>query len=149
MVMYPLFTSGRLQAMTRQASALRGAREATLDMERQEVALMVRLAYREVQARESLVGVGRVRLQENEERLRVDRERLAQQRIPAYYVRRDEAEVAAARQEVTNAQRDALISLSQLKTVMGISLASRLDLTEKLDYVPSRDLLRRLSLIHI
>ncbi len=145
MVMYPLFTSGRLQAMTRQAAALRGASQATLEVQRREVTLMVRVAYREIQAREALVGVGQTRLQENEERLRIDREKLTLERIPAYYVRRDEAEVASAQQEITNARRDAGMALSQLKTVMGISLASRLALTEKLDDTPSADLLRKLT----
>lgn len=145
MTMYPLFTSGRLQAMIRQATSLRGASAATLDAQRQEVALMTRVAYREVLAKRSLVEVARVRLQDNEERLRLDRERLAQERIPAFYVRRGEAEVASAKQEVSNAQRDALIALSQLKTFMGISLASHLDLSEKLEYEPIEGLIKRLT----
>lgn len=144
MVMYPLFTSGRLQSMTRQSAALRGASEAGLETQRQDVSLMVRVAYRQIQARDSLALVARARLRDSEERLRVDRERLNQQRIPAYYVRRGEAEVASAQQEVTNAERDVLTSIAQLKTVMGVSLSSRLDLTERLEYAPSADLISRL-----
>lgn len=145
MLMYPLFTSGRLRALIRQAAALRDASAAGLQTQRQEVALLTRIAYREVLAHRALVEVARTRLRENEERLRVDRARLAQEQIPAYYVQRGVAEVASAQQEVTNAERDVDISLAQLKTVMGVSLASRLELTEPLTYRPSADLIRQLT----
>ena len=144
MVMYPLFTSGRLQAMVRQAAAQRDASKADLESQRQEVALMVRMAYREAQARRSLGEVARTRLQENEERLRLDREEVAAGRVPSFYVQRDEAEVAASRQELTDAERDVELSLLQLRTVMGIHPASRLDLPLTLPYEPSADLLARL-----
>ncbi len=145
MLMYPLFTSGRLQALIRQVSALRDASAAGLQSQRQEVALLTRIAYREVLARRALVEVARTRLRDNAERLRIDRARLAQEQIPAYYVQRDIAEVAAAQQEVTNAERDVEISLAQLKTVMGVSLASGLELTEPLTYRPSRELIAQLA----
>lgn len=145
MLMYPLSTGGRLGARVREASSLRGAAAEDLEAQRQEVALLVRIAYREVQARQALVEVARARLREDEERLRLDRARLEQERVPAYFVKRDEAEVAVARQELTNAQRDALLSLSQLKTLMGVDLASRLELSEPLEYLPAADLIARLA----
>jgi outer membrane protein TolC len=145
MLMFPLITSGRLQAMVRQAAALREASEAELEARRQEVALMTRTAYREVLARRALVAVWQARLREDEERLRVDRARLQQQQIPSFYVLRDEAELAATRQELTNAQRDQELSLLQLRTVMGISPVSRIEVVGSLDAEPSSELLQRLT----
>jgi outer membrane protein TolC len=145
MAMVPLFTSGRLQAMVRQAAAQRDASKADLESQRQEVALMVRMAYREALARRSLVEVWRARLQEDEERLRLDREKVAAGRIPAFYVQRDEAEVAATRQDLTNAGRDVELSLLQLRTVMGVSPASRIEIPGSLEYQSSADFLSRLA----
>lgn len=144
MLMYPLYTGGRLNAMIRQAAALRNASQAELEARRQEVALMTRLAYREVLARQALVSVWQARLREDQERLRIDREQLQVGAIALVSVRRDEAEVAATQQELTNAQRDVEISLMQLKTVMGVHPTSRIELIERLEYRPSIELLKSL-----
>lgn len=145
MLMVPLYTGGRLRAMVRQATALRDASQAELEAQRQEVVLMTRAAYREVLARRAMVDVWQTRLREDQERLRVDRARLEQQQVPAFYVLRDEAELAATQQELTNAQRDVEITLVQLKTIMGISPASRIEVVGPLDFQPSADLIRRLT----
>jgi outer membrane protein TolC len=145
MAMYPLYTSGRLKALVRQAAALRDATRADLETQRQEVALMTRAAYREVLARRALIEVWRTRLREDEERLRVDRLKLREGQIPILNVLRDEAEVAATRQELTNAERDLDLSLLQLQTVMGVSPASRIEVPGTLEYQPSADLIARLS----
>ncbi|HEY3413144.1 MAG TPA: TolC family protein [Armatimonadota bacterium] len=131
-LMLPLFTGGRLEAMIRQAEALRRASDADLAAQRQTVALMARTAFHDVQARRSLVDVAKARLTENEARLKNDQARFQVQQIPEYYLRRDEAEVAAAQQEVTNAKRDADLSVVQLKTIMGISPASQIDVSGSL-----------------
>lgn len=145
MVMYPLFTSGRLKAMTRQAAALRSASEAELEAQRQEVALMTRVAYREVLARRAVVDIWVARLREDEEQLRIDRARADEGKIPSFYVLRDEAEAAQTRQEITNARRDVELSLLQLKTVMGIHLGSRVEIQERLAYEPSTSWLQQLG----
>jgi outer membrane protein TolC len=147
MVMFPLYTGGRLSAMIRQAAAMRNASQADLAAQRQEVALMTRVAYRETLARKAFVIVMQARLNANQERLRVDRNRLQQGAVPALAVQRDETEVAAAQQEVTNALRDADIALVNLKTVMGVHPASRLDLADANDYQPSADFLRELGIV--
>jgi outer membrane protein TolC len=144
-LMLPLVTSGRLEGMVRQAAALRHASEADLATQRQEVTLMTRTAYHDVQARRAMVGVAQARLKENEERLKNDAARLKQQSIPEYYLRRDEAEVASARQDVTNAQRDVDISLVGLKTVIGVSPASQLDVTGDLDSPNTAEFLAALT----
>jgi len=133
MLMAPLYTGGRLEAMVRQARAMRSASEFQLAGQRQDVALMTRTMYNEVLARRAMVEVARTRLRENEERLRLDRARLAQEAIPAYYVQRTEAETAAARQELTNAQRDVDVALVQLRTVMGVDPSSRIEVAGALE----------------
>lgn len=145
MLMYPLYTSGRLKAMVRQAGALRDASRADLEAQRQEVVLMTRAAYREVQARRALVEAWRAKLSEDRERLRVDRARLQEGQIANVYVLRDEAEVAATQQELTNAERDVELSLLQFKTVLGISPASRIEIPGTLEFVSSADLIRQLG----
>ncbi|HZT42459.1 MAG TPA: TolC family protein [Chthonomonadaceae bacterium] len=145
MLMFPLYTGGRLEAAIRQAAAMRNASQADLAAQRQEVALMTRAAYREVLARQALVGVAQARLKENQERLRVDQEKFSQGAVPLVTVRRDEAETAAAQQEVINAQRDVDLALVELKTVMGVHPASRLDLTDTNAYQPSADFLKALT----
>ena len=131
-LMVPVYTGGRIQAMVRQAQSLEAASEAELATMRQEVALMVRLAYREVQARRDRVRVYQALLEQNQERLRVDQAALEVGKIPRYYVLRDTAEVASTEQMLTVAQKDVEVSLLQLKSLMGIHLASKLALTEPL-----------------
>lgn len=145
MAMFPLATGGRLAAMIRQAAARRNASEADLAARRQEIALMARMAYREVIARRALIDVARVRVEENEERLRLDRARLEQERVPPITVQRDEAEVAAARQEQTAVERDAGLALLTLRTVMGVHPDSRLDVSGPPAPEPLADILARLT----
>lgn len=144
MLMYPLYTSGRLRSMVRQAAALRDASRAEVETQRQEVALMTRAAYREVQARRSLVEVWQARLNEDRERLRVDRARLEEGQLANVYVLRDEAELAATQQELTNAERDVDLALLQVKTVLGISPASQVEIPGTLEFMPSATLLQDL-----
>lgn len=145
MVMFPLFTSGRLRAMVRSAAAQRDVSRAEMEVQRQEVALMTRMAYREVQARRSVVGVWLAKLDEDQERLRLDRDQVREGRLPAFMVQRGEAEVAMSQQEVTNAQRDGALSLLQLRSVMGVHPASKIEVPGALSYEPSDALLSRLA----
>ncbi len=146
MVMYPLYTGGRLQAMVRQAAAMQDASEAQREMQRQEVALLTRTAYREVLARRALVEVAQARLNEDEERLRIDRVRLAQEQIPAYYVQRDEAEAAQARQEADQCPpgRGAWRSC-RCGRLCGVAPTSRVDVTGQQTYESSADVMARLA----
>lgn len=140
MVMYPLFTGGRLSATVAGAGALRDASSADLEAQRQDVALMTRNAANEALARKSLVEVAEARLNRDKERLRQDKERLQQEQIPAYYIQRDEAEVAASAQEVTNAKRDVELALIQLKAIMGIDPLSEIEVQGDLRFVPREEI---------
>ena len=145
MLMAPLLTGGRLKALVRQAQAGREASQAELEGQRQEIALLTRTAYREVQARRALVEVQQARLRENEEQLRLDRIRAQEGKIPPFFVLRQEAEVAATQQELTNAARDVGLSLLQLRTVMGVHPTSAFTIPGALEYQPSADFLARLT----
>lgn len=144
-LMAPLYTGGRLNALVRQAQVLKNASAEELEVQRQEVALLARTAYREVQARQSLVEVQKARLRENQEQLRLDRVRAEEGKIPPFFVLRQEAEVAATQQELTNAERDVALSLLQLKTVLGLHPDSIVSIAAVLEYQPSAEFLLHLS----
>jgi outer membrane protein len=145
MLMLPLYTGGRVRAVVRQAAAARDTASADLEGLRQEVALMTRSAYREVLARRATVVVAQAVITDTEERLRIDRERAQAGAIPPFYVQRDEAELANAQQQLTNARRDADLSLLQLKTVMGVHPDSRPEVAGPLGFEPAATLLDRLA----
>src|SRR5262249_18296792 len=103
MFMLPLYTGGRLRALLRQAVAAHGRAGADWEGVRREVALMTRTAYRDALARRALIDAARAVVTANDEQLRVDQNRFQAGAIPEFYLRRDEAEVANARQQMTNA----------------------------------------------
>ncbi len=145
MLMAPLLTGGRLKTLVRQAQARREASQAEMEGQRQEIALLARTAFREVQARRALVEVQQARLRENEEQLRLDRIRAEQGKIPPFFVLRQEAEAASTQQELTNATRDVELSMLQLRTVMGVNPASEFSVPGVLEYQPSADFIARLT----
>ena len=144
MLMLPVFTGGRLNAMVANAKANRGAAQAEAEGVRQDVAIMTRNAYRAVIARRSVADVADTVLKRNQERLRFDSERLKQEQIPAYTIHRDEAEVAASLQDVTNAKRDIEIALIDLRTVMGVHPSSAIVIEGTLTYENSDGLINSL-----
>lgn len=126
-VMAPLSTGGRLAALERAAVESRAATAWDRAALAQEVIALTRAAHHTVLARREVERVWTDRLSADEERLRRDRVRLEQEQIPAFYVQRGEAEVAASRQQLTNARRDLELARVDLKAVMGVDSASRLD----------------------
>ncbi|HEV2471543.1 MAG TPA: TolC family protein, partial [Chthonomonadales bacterium] len=81
-LMAPVYTGGRLEAMIRAAAADEKASRFDLEVQRQDVILMTRTAYRQAQARNELISVAQARLTDNQERLRDDKLKLAQGAIP-------------------------------------------------------------------
>jgi outer membrane protein TolC len=134
MLMYPLYTSGRLQALIRQAQAAKSASDADLGAARRDLALEVKTAYRQVLLAQAVTDIFKALSDTTQERLRIDRVAFDEGRIPRFYVLRDEAEHANAQQMLVNAQRDVDVTLVMLKTVMGVSQASQITLSEKLSY---------------
>jgi outer membrane protein TolC len=145
LLMVPLYTAGRLSAQLRQATALRSASAADAETQGLDTIAMTRAAFRAIVALRAMVDVQTARVHDSAQQLRLDRIRLEQQQVPAYYVQRDEAATAAATQDLTNAQRDLDIGLVQLKTVMGVSPASRIEVTGGQEVVPSATLLAALT----
>jgi len=137
-LMYPLYTGRRLQALIRKAQAARRASEADLQAMRRDLALEVKIAYRQVLLAQAVTDIFRHLTDTTQERLRIDRVAFDEGRIPKFYVLRDEAEHANAQQMLVNAQRDVDVALVLLKTVMGISQASQITLSEKLSYEPAK-----------
>ncbi len=145
MVMFPLYTGGRLGAMVRQAKAMRNASRADLQTQQQDIALMTRVSYRDVLARRAILRVSLDRMDASQERLRVDQERLAAGAVPALTTLRDEAEVAGVQQEITNARRDADLALIQFKTILGVHPGSHIELGDGNAFRPSAEFLAELT----
>jgi outer membrane protein TolC len=122
-LMAPLYTGGRLEALVRRARAARDASAADLAEVKLEVALLTRVAYRTAQARAQFLEVYRDLVRTNEERLRISTVSFREGRLPRYPVLRDETELANAKQELTNVERDREIAMLQLRTVMGVRFA--------------------------
>jgi outer membrane protein len=138
MLMFPIFTGGRLEALIRQAEAVRHATAAQLEAMRLDVALETKLAYwRALLARE-VVRVAEVYVAAMEERVRVDKVAAQVGRIPEFWVLRSEAELANARQMLANAQRDYETALIALKAIMGVHPDSEITLTDELQWDEGR-----------
>ncbi|MGQ9520739.1 MAG: TolC family protein [Candidatus Fervidibacter sp.] len=132
MFMFPLFTGGRLEALIRQAEAVRNSSSFQVEAVKLDVAFEVSVSYLRVLFAQELVKVAEAYVRALEERVRVDREAAKVGRIPEFWVLRSEAELANARQTLANTQRDKEVALIALKTVMGVHPNSEITLTDKL-----------------
>jgi outer membrane protein len=132
MLMLPIFTGGRLEALIRQAEAVRHATAAQLEAMRLDVVLETKLAYRRALLAREMVRVAEVYVAAMEERVRVDKVAAQVGRIPEFWVLRSEAELANARQMLANAQRDYETALITLKAIMGVHPDSEITLTDEL-----------------
>jgi outer membrane protein len=131
MLMFPIFTGGRLEALIRQAEAVRHATAAQLEAMRLDVALETKLAYRRALLAREMIRVAEAYVAAMEERVRIDRVAAQVGRIPEFWVLRSEAELANARQMLANAQRDYEIALITLKAIMGVHPDSEINLTDE------------------
>jgi outer membrane protein len=138
MLMFPIFTGGRLEALIHQAEAVRHATAAQLEAMRLDVALETKLAYRRALLAREMVRVAEVYVAAMEERVRVDKVAAQVGRIPEFWVLRSEAELANARQMLANAQRDYEAALIALKAIMGVHPDSEITLTDELQWDEGR-----------
>jgi outer membrane protein TolC len=134
MLMYPLYTGGRVGSEVAGAGAELQAARSDLDAAHLTVAYLVRADYWQVLLNTEMVKIARQNLQEQQERLRVDQESFDAGKIPQYYVLRDKAEVADAQQGLTNADRDVSTALLRLRQDLGVPMDYALTLTDALAY---------------
>lgn len=141
MLMWPLYTGGRLeQQRAAQRQAVR-ASEADLETMRLEIAYLVSALYRRILLAEAMVEVYRGLEAAHTERLENDRLALDQGKIPEFYVYRDEAALAEATQAVTNAERDVRVLTAELRELLAIDPLAELRLApadEPAAWLPTR-----------
>jgi len=134
--MYPLFSGGRdwygYKAASRRAEAGREMLRAT----EVDVAMQARLDYIAAVREAENLKVTDDLVRDIEERLRVTRQTFEAGRVPRFYVLRDEAELANARQMQAMARSRAEQALVALKTTLGLDLGSELTLTDTLEVTP-------------
>jgi len=120
MLMFPLTTGGRLEHRTDAARAMAAASRAELEAMRLDIAFAVRALAWRLSYRDALLAVRRSEVAALEERLRVDQAKFDEGKVPEYYLHRDRAELARAKQMLTDEQRDRNIDLADLRTVAGL-----------------------------
>ncbi|MCS7265864.1 MAG: TolC family protein [Armatimonadetes bacterium] len=133
MLMLPLFTGKRLDALVRQAESVRNATLSQLEAMKLDVSLETKIAYRQALLAREIVRVAEAYVQAMEERIRVDKVAADVGRIPEFWVLRSEAELANAKQMLANAQRDYEVAMLNLKAIMGIYPDSQVELTDSLE----------------
>ena len=136
-LLFPLYTGGRLKSQVQAARSALGATQQDAETVRQSVALDTRVAYRQVLLAQSVVEIYEALVKDEEERLRVDQAQFEAGKIPRVNLLRDEADLADARQKLTDAHRDVTLALVDLKTVMGVALESDITLSDSLQPSPA------------
>jgi outer membrane protein TolC len=134
--MYPIFSGGRDWYGYKAAAHRADAGKEMLRATEVDVALQARLDYIAAVREAENVRVTEDLLRDVEERLRVTRQTFEAGRVPRFYVLRDEAELANARQMQAMAQSRAGQALVALKTTLGLDLGSALELSDRLEITP-------------
>ena len=132
-----LSSGGRLSSRLRQRRHLLAATAADLAALRLEVYYQTRAAYRRCLLRRKLVDAYRQDLAARQELLRVDEVKLEAGKIPLYYYLRDKTRLAAAQQQVVNAERDLEVSYYDLSVLLGLDRPQQLVLSDDLGYAPA------------
>ena len=127
MAMAPLYTGGRTQAGVAAARSRAGASAAELAAVRLDLATMVRRLVRQAALMRAMVEVYDRLVATAAERMRLDRAAADTGKVPAFYVLRDEAELASARQQQTNAVRDYRVMLTDLVAALGVHPLSQVE----------------------
>jgi outer membrane protein len=136
MATLPLFDGGRSKAEIRSAVARREAAESEAVSTEQEIALKTKEAYLAVLLAQAIADVQQSQMREVEARMKVIEERYRQDGVGLYEVLRHQAELANARQQNLNAQRDLAIALLDLKTDLGQPLEAEITPSDTLSFQP-------------
>ncbi|MHB0912751.1 MAG: TolC family protein [Armatimonadota bacterium] len=134
--MVPLYTGGRLSGAVQGAEALSAAAALGRATVERNTALETRTAYHRALLAQATVDVYGNLVREEQERVRIAEAAFAEGRIAKYDLLRNQAGLAEAEQQLTNARRDAEVALIDLKTVLGVSPGSEITLSDQLAYSP-------------
>ena len=134
-LMIPLYTGGRLSGAVNGAAALAAAAASDRVSTEHDVALEAKTAYHQVLLAQSTIGVFLDLVDEETERVRVAEAAFKEGRIAKYDLLRNQAGLADAQQQLTNADRDAQVAMLDLKMVLGVSPVSSIVLSDRLAYM--------------
>lgn len=132
MAMFPLYTGGNLKGRVSSARAQQEASSYDVTTTELDTALAVKNAYYQALLSLRYVDAYQKRVDEAKERVRIAEEAFAAGRIAKYDLLRNQTDLAEARQQLNNAQRDVEMAVIDLKNMMGISQSSQLTLTQDL-----------------
>jgi outer membrane protein TolC len=132
MAMYPLYTGGRLKGRVKSVEAFQLAATAEVITTQLDVVLGVRSAYYSVLLQCRMVDTQQQRVTEAKERVRIAEESFSAGKIAKYDLLRNQTELAEAEQMLNIAQLDQTMALIDLKSMMGVSQLSQLNLTTEL-----------------
>jgi outer membrane protein TolC len=137
MLMYPLFTGGRLRSAELAARSETSSASAESLMAELDVVLAAKIAYDQSLLARSYVEAYKQRVDESRERVRIAEEAYEAGKIARYDLLRNRTDLADSEQQLTNAQRDVQVADADLKQVLGVSQDSDLPLAYKLDSKPA------------
>ena len=135
MLMYPLYTGGKLRSRVNSASALAKAATSEVAMSELDVALAAKVYYYMVILAQRYVDSYQKRVDESKERVRIAEESFKVGRIAKYDLLRNQTDLAEAEQVLTNAQKDLQVGVINLKATMGISPESNVSVSGGLDFL--------------
>lgn len=133
-VSFPLFTGGILQSQIKESREKEKVALYSFEALKLEVTFRTKEAYFLVLLTESLVEVRDAIVKAQQELLRVTETLYKAGKVPKFYLLRNQAELADAKQRLIESKNNRNLAVVNLKTIMGINLASDLKITEKLSY---------------
>jgi len=132
MAMFPVYTGGSLSGRINSAQSLKDAASCDAVTVELDTALAVKNAYYQTLLVQKYVDAYQKRVDEATERARIAESAYAEGRIARYDLLRNQTDLAEARQQLNNSQRDVEMALIDLKNMMGISQSSQLTVTQEL-----------------
>jgi len=132
MLMYPLYTGGKIRGQVNSAQAQQEASSYDVTTTELDTALAVKDAYYQALLAQKYVDAYQKRVDEATERVRIGEEGFTAGRIAKFDLLRNQTDLAEAQQQVNNAQRDVEMALIDLRNMMGVSQSSQLTLTQDL-----------------
>ena len=134
MLMFPIYTGGRLAAAMKGAKALSSAAGLDKAAVERNVSMEAKTAYHRALLADAFVEVYQNLVNEEQERVRIAQAAFDEGKIAKFDLLRNQADLANAQQQLENAKRDSQVAMVDLKTILGISQGSNVTLSDKLEY---------------